>query len=120
MNVRAYRGWSKWFGVLGSRKQQSRRGHRRPRLALPRLEALEDRKLMAVLNVAAVVATESQDVVFQVTRTGDLSSTATVEYRTLEGTALEGSDYVAVGNELTFAPGESLQTVQVPLTSDAV
>jgi len=44
----------------------------------------------------------------------------TVSYSTAAGTATPGHDYTAVSGELTFAPGQSVQTFTVPITDDAV
>ena len=45
--------------------------------------------------------------------------TVTVNYRTRNGTATAGADYTAVSGTLTFPPGETLQTVEVPVLDDA-
>jgi sugar lactone lactonase YvrE len=42
------------------------------------------------------------------------SSPVTVSYATADGTATAGSDYTAVSGTLTFAPGQTLQTILVP------
>ena len=48
------------------------------------------------------------------------ASKVTVNYQTLDGTALAGSDYTATAGTLTFAPGQTVQTVAVPITDDAL
>jgi hypothetical protein len=48
------------------------------------------------------------------------NSTVTVDYATADGTAIAGSDYVAKSGTLTFAPGDSVKTVVVDITDDAV
>jgi uncharacterized repeat protein (TIGR01451 family)/uncharacterized delta-60 repeat protein len=48
-----------------------------------------------------------------------LGATITVDYATGGGTATEGSDYLPVSGTLTFAPGQTLQTFEVPLVNDA-
>ena len=49
----------------------------------------------------------------------DKSTTAvTVQVRTADGVAKAGSDYTAVDQTLTFAPGETTKTVLVPITND--
>ncbi|MDD2462387.1 MAG: Calx-beta domain-containing protein [Desulfobulbus sp.] len=50
---------------------------------------------------------------------GSSNSTIEVNYATSNGTAQVGSDYSATSGELTFAPGESAQTVIVDITDDA-
>jgi hypothetical protein len=44
----------------------------------------------------------------------------TVNYRTKDGTAKAGSDYGATAGTLTFLPGESTQTVSVPIFNDGL
>jgi methionine-rich copper-binding protein CopC len=48
------------------------------------------------------------------------NSIVTVDYATADGTAAAGSDYVARSGTLTFAPGDSVKTVVVDITDDAV
>ncbi|MBV8855980.1 MAG: DUF4214 domain-containing protein [Acidobacteria bacterium] len=54
-----------------------------------------------------------------VTRTGDLSVPATVEYSIDGGTASERADYTTAAGRLRFAPGESQKTFDLLLTDDA-
>ncbi len=54
-----------------------------------------------------------------VSRTGDNSTTATVNYATVSGgTAVAGTDYTAASGAITFAPGENFKTFVIPLTND--
>ena len=46
--------------------------------------------------------------------------TATVGYSTSNGTALAGSDYIAVSGVLTFPPGTVVQTFNIPIQGDRV
>lgn len=46
--------------------------------------------------------------------------TVTVDYGTQDGTAEAGTDYTAVSGTLTFAPGETSKTIEVPLNPDTV
>jgi predicted extracellular nuclease len=43
-----------------------------------------------------------------------------VDWTTANGTALSGSDYLATGGSITFAPGETSKTVAVPVIGDSV
>ena len=54
-----------------------------------------------------------------VTRTGDLSTPATVEYSISGGTAFERADYTTAAGRLRFAPGESQRSFDILLTDDA-
>jgi hypothetical protein len=57
---------------------------------------------------------------FTITRTGDLSGTATVNYATGGGTATPGSDYTPVSGTLTFQPGQSEKTIPVFVIKDCL
>lgn len=46
------------------------------------------------------------------------NKTVTVNYATADGSATAGSDYAAVSNRLTFAPGETKKTVSVSVQGD--
>ncbi|MCC6417524.1 MAG: proprotein convertase P-domain-containing protein [Gemmataceae bacterium] len=48
-------------------------------------------------------------VTFRIYRTGPLSGTQTVNYQTVNDTALAGIDYVAVSSSVTFNPGETFK-----------
>jgi Ca2+-binding RTX toxin-like protein len=56
---------------------------------------------------------------FTVTRTGDLTQAAAINFSTT-GTADKGDDYVNADQTLSFAVGEATQVVQVLLKSDAL
>ena len=43
------------------------------------------------------------------------ASTVTVDYATSNGTATAGTDYTAVSGTLTFAPGQNVKNVEVPI-----
>ncbi|MEA1834747.1 cellulase family glycosylhydrolase [Methylobacterium durans] len=58
--------------------------------------------------------------VFTLTLSAASTASVTVGYQTQDGTALAGSDYAATSGRLTFAPGETVKTVVVPVTGDAL
>ena len=60
------------------------------------------------------------DLVFTVSLSAAATETITVNYATANGTATAGSDYVATSGLLTFAPGETVKTVAVPVVGDTV
>ena len=49
-----------------------------------------------------------------------VAASLSVSYRTANGTATAGSDYTAVNGTLTFAPGETRKTVNIPILDDNV
>ena len=55
---------------------------------------------------------------FTVTLSRAASETVTVDYATSDETATAGADYTAASGTLTFAPGETEQTVSVPVLDD--
>lgn len=54
-----------------------------------------------------------------VQRMGSTAATTTVNYATADATALAGRDYTPVSGTLTFAPGETVQTFDVPILADS-
>ena len=57
---------------------------------------------------------------FTVTLSPVTTQTVTVEFATIDGTAVGGADYVERAGTVTFAPGVSSQTIVLPLTGDAI
>ncbi len=51
---------------------------------------------------------------------GSVDHAVTVDYATAEGPALAGQDYEPASGTLTFAPGQTSQSVSVPLLADRV
>lgn len=49
-----------------------------------------------------------------------VNQTVTVRYATSNGTAKAGTDYTATSGNLTFAPGETSKTFNVPVTNNSV
>ena len=70
----------------------------------------------SVINVdeAAGVA------VVRIVRTGGTATPATIEYRTVSGSAVQGGDYTEVDSVATFQPGQSFLDVSIPLVVDNV
>ena len=57
-------------------------------------------------------------VTITVTRTGDTSGVASVNYATSDGTATAGSDYAAASGTLNFAAGETSKNISVSVVGD--
>ncbi|MEL6461829.1 MAG: DUF1194 domain-containing protein, partial [Cyanobacteria bacterium J06621_15] len=55
---------------------------------------------------------------FNVSLSRSSSETITLEYCTADGTAVAGSDYTATSDTLTFSPGETSKTIDVPVIGD--
>jgi Calx-beta domain len=47
--------------------------------------------------------------------TGDPNSTASVDFTTIDGTVLAGSDYQATSGTVSFAIGEMTKKITIPL-----
>lgn len=55
-----------------------------------------------------------------VVRKGGSAGTLTIDYATIDGTAIAGQDYTATSGTLTFNGGETSKTIQIPILDDAV
>ena len=58
-------------------------------------------------------------IMITVTRAGSTAATATVDYATSDGTAIQSSDYILAAGRLTFAPGETSKTFPVLIVDNA-
>ena len=74
----------------------------------------------AVLSVIGASAPEGGNANFEITKSGPTTRSATVDYRTADGTASVHADYAFAAGTLTFAPEDVSLTVAVALASDAV
>ncbi|MGF2038132.1 MAG: PA14 domain-containing protein [Nostoc sp. CmiVER01] len=77
------------------------------------------------LGSSSMTVNEGADnVTLTLLRTGDLSSTSSVKYATLAGTATAGVDYGSEGTEsagtLIFAPGQSSRQISIPINDDSL
>ena len=68
---------------------------------------------LPTLSIGDASADEGGTASFEVTLTGTSAQTVTVDYRTFEGTAVEGTDYEAASGTLTFPVGTTRQTIEV-------
>ena len=60
----------------------------------------------------------SVDAVFEVAVTGEHYLEMAVDYETFNGSARAGTDFTETVGRLTFAPGETLRTITVPVSGD--
>jgi hypothetical protein len=77
------------------------------------------------ISIAETSAVEGTDSVagelrFTVTLSRESSEAVTVDFATAGGTAAPGSDYLERTGTLTFAPGNTAQTIAVSLLADAI
>jgi hypothetical protein len=69
------------------------------------------------INDTTEFESNSEFATFTVTRTGTAGIT-TVQFTTVDGTALAGLDYITTSGTLTFADGVATQSINVPLYGD--
>ena len=72
------------------------------------------------VSVADASATEGNAVEFTVSLSGASGQQVTAQYATSNGTAESGTDFTAASGTVTFAAGETSQTVSVATTDDSV
>ena len=90
----------------------------------------DDLPLPGIVTESSVAREGTNDqAFFRVRLDGAASAAVSVDYATADGTgvwngsaapATAGADYTAASGTLTFAPGETLKTVEVPILDDAV
>lgn len=80
---------------------------------------LSDEAVLSVDDVSLLEGNSGiQNAVFTVSLAAPSLDPVSVSYATADGTALAGSDYIAAGGVLTFAPGEVSKTVPVGVKGD--
>jgi uncharacterized delta-60 repeat protein len=57
-------------------------------------------------------------VAVNVLRVGPTNNSMSINYATHDGTALAGTNYTATSGTLTFSPGQTLKSIQVPILDD--
>ncbi len=71
-------------------------------------------------SVSAIKALEDVGTLtLTVLRTGGSTGSLSVEYATMNGTAVAGQDYTSTSGTLTFTGGETSKTIQIPIANDA-
>ncbi|MCL4180585.1 MAG: VCBS repeat-containing protein [Verrucomicrobia bacterium] len=69
-------------------------------------------------NTSMLVGENAGQAVATVRRANDLHRIVTVDYSTVDATATAGEDYVATAGTVTFAAGQTNQTIVVPILND--
>ena len=73
------------------------------------------------LTIDSVIIGESSGTaLFTVTLFPPAEETVTVEFATVDGSAIAPEDYTFTNGQLRFAPGNTTQTISVPIVSDAI
>ena len=72
------------------------------------------------VRVDSALADESGAIAFVVSLSEPATDNVRVQYTTANGTALSGTDYVATSGTVGFAPGQTTQTIWVPLVNDSL
>ncbi len=60
----------------------------------------------------------SGSVTLTLTRTGDTTSAASLDFATWDGTAIAGTDYTATNGTVNFPAGENQETISIPLLAN--
>ncbi|MGM9489868.1 beta strand repeat-containing protein [Ideonella sp. YS5] len=87
-----------------------------------RAEVDDAAALLAVplITVSDAIAGESDgNLAFVVTLSASSAQTVSVDFNNSNATALNGSDYVAQTGTVTFTPGQTTQTILIPLVDNA-
>jgi glucose/arabinose dehydrogenase len=90
-----------------------------PRTVLVTIVDDDSPATISLSAAAASVAEGIGNVNLTVQRSGNVDSTATVNYATNNGTAIAGSDYAASTGTISFAAGQTSQTIAIPIIDDA-
>ena len=75
--------------------------------------------LNVVIDDARVRESDSELLRFQVALNREALRQVEVDYATMDGTATAGSDYTSTSGTLTFAVGDRIKHVEVPVTVDS-
>lgn len=84
------------------------------------LTILDNDRAVAFSTSAYSVNENGGSATITINRTGSTSGSDTVHLATANGTATAGSDYTAVSQNVSFAAGETSETISVPITDARV
>jgi len=77
--------------------------------------------IIQLLTNTASVQEEAGVVNLSVVRLGDFANRTLIKFTTLPGTGIDNQDYIGnLSGQLTFQPGESIKTIQVPIINDTI
>ncbi len=100
------------------------KAHRHPLLALVlglavSLSALADTTTLAVASATKGTSSSPVTMLFPMTRSGDLAYDTVLNYHTVDGTALAGTDYTATAGSVAILAGATTATIPVTLSAQA-
>jgi hypothetical protein len=114
-----------FFADSAARRRSSTSAARRStRSRRPAIEGLEDRKLLTGFILQNCFTTPegtgaNHEASFTVSLASPSTTPVSVQYKTVDYTAVAGSDYVATSGTVTFAPGETSKQVPVTIIGDS-
>eukprot|EP00929_Paragymnodinium_shiwhaense_P087195 TRINITY_DN47463_c0_g2_i1.p1 TRINITY_DN47463_c0_g2~~TRINITY_DN47463_c0_g2_i1.p1 ORF type:complete len:856 (-),score=179.08 TRINITY_DN47463_c0_g2_i1:75-2642(-) len=105
------------LAASGERAERGRNGADADRLSSAGEDYLAQNPSVIQFSAAIYYCSEAEEseMSIDVIRLGDASRTATVRYKSVDGSARAGVKYEAVGAELVFKPGEVTKTLAVPI-----
>lgn len=77
-----------------------------------------DQSIWAIASVTAPIESNSSEIAYTISRRGDISQAATIEFLTAGGSAIPGVDYTSIFQILSFAAGEALKTITISIMDD--
>lgn len=91
-----------------------------PRTMLVTLIDNDGAPVISVSEPALTISEGAASATITIQRSGSLSAPATVQFATSNGTATAGSDYQATSGTVSFAIGQAVQTITIPLIGDGI
>ncbi|ARO23016.1 hypothetical protein CO659_21070 [Rhizobium sp. S9] len=89
-----------------------------PRTVLVSIVDDDSAPTISVSNPVITLSEAAAAATITVQRSGNIDATASVAYATSNGSAIAGSDYTATTGVLTFAAGQAIQTISIPLLNN--
>jgi len=74
---------------------------------------------LSIANTTLAAGSESRNGAIQVTLSAASADVVSVNYRTSDGSAIAGADYIAAQGLLTFQPGQTLATIPIHIVGNA-
>jgi hypothetical protein len=114
--------WRNWLNRKSKTAKASLHPPTRRPAYRPQIEALEDRRLLSILQFGAAsysVGEGDGNAQLTVTRTGG-TGPVSVRYLTVSGTARAGTDYTDQSGTLSFAAGEMSKPLLIAIQEDSL